>query len=84
MLDFRTDAGLELLGFVQQVAPVRVLVQRPTFNRSHVDMPVHARGFWSLDCTLLTGVRKHHNFLTMQQAMTLRDIFDIGSCADGL
>ena len=31
---------------------------------------------------LVTGIRKHHSFFTVQQAMTLRGIVDIGSCAD--
>ena len=50
--------------------------------RAHGDMPVHARGLRSLDCTLVTGVRKHHNFFTIQQAMALRDIAAICSIAD--
>jgi hypothetical protein len=78
MLDLRANAGFELLGFVQQAAPRRVLVQCPAFARAHGDMPFNTSGFWPLDRALITGIRKHHNFLAMQQVMALRDIVDIG------
>lgn len=42
-------------------------------------MPVHARVFRLPDCTLVTSVRKHHNFRTMQLGMVLRDIANICS-----
>lgn len=44
---------------------------------AHGDIPFHSRGVRLPDCTLITGFRKHHNFLTVQQAMALRDIADI-------
>ena len=85
MFDLRAHAGFELLGFLQQTVPRRVLIQYPTFARAHGNVPVHARGFWPLDRSLVTGIRKHHSFLTMQQGMALRDIVDIGCCAyDGV
>ena len=45
-------------------------------------MPAHARGFQSLDSSLVTGIHKHHSLLTVQQSMALRDIVDIGRCTD--
>jgi hypothetical protein len=45
-------------------------------------MPVNTHGFRPLDCSLVTGIGKKHRFLTVQQAMTLRDIVDIGRCTD--
>ena len=45
-------------------------------------MPVNTGGFRPLDRALVTGIRKHHSFFTVQQSMTLRDIVDIGRSAD--
>ena len=82
VLDLRANAGFELLGNVEQAAPRRVLTQCPAFARSHGDMPVHVRGFWPLDRALVTGIGKRDRFFTVQQAMALLDIVDIGRCAD--
>ena len=82
VLDLRSNAGFELIGFVQQAAPRRVLIQRPALAGAHGDMPVNTRGFWPLDRAFVTGIRKHHDFLAMQQAMALRNIVDIGCGAD--
>ena len=68
VLDLRANAGFELLGFVQQAAPRRVLIQCPAFARSHGDMPVNTRGFWPLDRALVTGIRKNQNFRTVGRA----------------
>ena len=78
MLDLGTHAGFELLGFVQQATPARILVQRPAFTWTHGHVPVHCRGFWPLVRTLVTGIRKHHGLLTVQQPMALRDVVDVG------
>ena len=68
VLDLRANAGFELLGFVLQAAPMRVLIQCPAFARSHGDMPVNTRGFWPLDRALVTGIRKNQNFRTVGRA----------------
>jgi len=82
VLDLRANAGFDLLGFVQQAAPGRLIVQRPSLAWTHGDMPANTRSFWPLDCPKVAGIRKDHRFFTVQQAMTLRDIVDIGRCAD--
>jgi hypothetical protein len=82
VLDLRANAGFDLLGFVQQAAPRRLLVKRPLLAWTHGGMPVNARGVRPLDCPRVAGIRKDHPFFTLQQAMTLRDIVDICRCAD--
>ena len=59
-----------------------MLVQCPALAGAHGDMPGHTRSFWPLDCTKVAGIRKHHRFFTVQQAMTLRHVAGIGRCAD--
>ena len=75
-------AVFELLGFLQQAAPRRVLIQRPAFAGAHGDMPVKTGSFRPLERALVAGIRKHHRFFTLQQSMTLRDTIDIGRCAN--
>jgi len=75
-------AGLELLGLVQQAAPRRLLVQRPALARTHGHVPVHAGGFRSLAGSLVTRIGKHHGLLTMQQAVALGHIVDVGCGTD--
>jgi len=82
VLDLRANAGFDLLGFVQQAAPRRLLVQRPSLAWTHGDMPFNTRSFWPLDCPKVAGIRKDHRFFAVQQAMALSDIVDIGRCAD--
>lgn len=82
VLNLRANAGFELLGFVQQAAPRQVLIQRPAFAGARGDMPVNTGGFRPLDRALVTDIRKHHSFFTVQQSVTLRDIVDIGRSAD--
>ena len=52
-----SNAGFELLGFVQQAALKGVLVQYPALAGAHGDMPGHTRSFWPLDRSLVTGIR---------------------------
>jgi len=82
VLDLRANASFDLLGFVQQAAPRRLLVQRPSLASTHGDMPVNTRSFWPLDCPKVACIRKDHRFFAVQQAMALSDIVDIGRCAD--
>ena len=44
VLNLRTDAGFKLLGFLQQAAPNKVLLQCPALAWAHGDMPVNTRG----------------------------------------
>ena len=75
-------AGLELLGLVQQTGPRRLLVQRPALARTHGHVPVHAGGLRSLAGSLVTRIGKHHGLLTMQQAVALGHIVDVGCGTD--
>jgi GalNAc-alpha-(1->4)-GalNAc-alpha-(1->3)-diNAcBac-PP-undecaprenol alpha-1,4-N-acetyl-D-galactosaminyltransferase len=79
VLHLGTHTGLHLLGFVQQAAPGRILVQRPALAGAHGHMPIHTCGLRAFGRSLVTGISKHHLLLSMQQAMALRDIVDVGS-----
>ena len=81
MLYLGPHTGLEFLGFFSELAPRRVLLPR-ALARAHGHVPIHARGLCSLAGTKVARIGKHHVLLAMQQAMTLRDIVDIGSSAD--
>ena len=82
VLDLCANTGFELLGFIQQAAPRRVLVQCPALAGPHRDVPVNTRSLQPLDRTEVARIRKHHSFFTVQQSMALRDIVDVGRCAD--
>jgi hypothetical protein len=83
MLDLGTHAGFELFGLIEQGAPASArLAQSAAFARAHGHLPLHVGGLRALVCALLARIGKHHRLLAMQQAMTLRDIVDVGCSAD--
>ena len=78
---FGAHTGLEFFSLLGERAPGRMLL-RFTFTRAHGYLPCHTGGFFSLVGTLVTCVAEDNLFLTVQQAMTLRDNVDIGSRSD--
>lgn len=79
---FCPHTGLELFGFVQQGAQLRLFIQCPAFARSHGHMPVHTRGFRPLRGTLVASIRKHHSFIAVQQSVALGNVIDVGRSAN--
>ena len=77
-----TNAGLDLLSLVQQLAPVGKLIQCLAFARAHGHLPVNTAGLWPLHGPLIARICKNDGFFTMQQAMALRHIVDVGRSAD--
>ena len=78
---FGAHTGLEFFSLLGERAPRRMLL-RFTFTGAHGYLPCHTGGFFSLVGALITCVAEDNLFLTVQQAMTLRDIVDIGSRSD--
>ena len=64
MLHLGTDAGLEFLGLLNELAPGRVLLLL-ALVRAHGYVPIHARRFCSLSRALIPGVGKYHFFLAI-------------------
>ena len=56
MLDLGAVVCLDLLGFVQQVAPIRVLVHCQVLTLAHDDMPVNTGILLSLNYPLVAGI----------------------------
>ena len=81
MLHFCTNTGLEFLGLLGELAPGRVLLSL-AFARAHGDVPLSACGLGPLGNTLVSGISKDHCFLTMQLAVPLGQIINIGSRTD--
>ena len=75
------NTGLELFCLFAQRAPRRVLV-RLAFARSHRNVPIHAFRFRPLAGAKVAGIGKHHFFLSVQQAVSLSHVVDVGRCAD--
>ena len=58
------------------------MLSRFTFTRAHGYLPCHTGGFFSLAGNLVTYVAEDNLFLTVQQAVPLGDIVDVGSRSD--
>jgi len=84
MLDLSPDAGLELFGFLKQLAPGRVPVLATFVRAQHRLLPLHAGSLGPLIGALVARISKHLLLLAMQQAMALRDIADVARADDGV
>ena len=78
---FGAHTSLEFFSLFGERAPGRMLL-RFTFTRAHGYLPCHTGGFFSLVGTLVTCVAEDNIFLTVQQAVPLGDIVDVGSRSD--
>lgn len=76
MLDLGAYAGLDLFGFVQEVAPRRLFVQRAAVARIYDQKPVHIGGFRPLGWSLVARVCKHRELLTKQRIVPLGRVAD--------
>ena len=83
MLDFRTNAGLQMLQLFSQATQF-VLGQRLAFGTLHGHMSRHrfANVFGPLFHALVAGVAERDGLATVQQNMRLSHIGDIASRAD--
>jgi hypothetical protein len=76
------DAGLDLLQLLDQSVTAAAVVQRLALARSHRHVPVHSRRLGPLHGALVTRIGKHVRLLAVQQGVALRDVVDVGRCAD--
>lgn len=70
-------------GLVKQTTPGRILAQCAALARTHRYLPLRASGIRPLGSALISRIGKHHRLLSMQQAVTLSHIVDVGRHSDG-
>ena len=82
VLDLRTDAGLELLGPLEQLRPLARRVQLASLARLHGHVPFRTLSFFSLVHAAVSRITESVNLIPVQQRAGLRHVVDVGRRGD--
>lgn len=82
VLDFRADAGFELLGLLEQTAPTAHGVKSPALAWLHRHVPVRFLRIFTLVHAAVAHIAEGVLLIAVQQRASLRRVVDVGRPGD--